>query len=286
MLVSSFAFHDASLDAPLKEIAEATGFPTDLAISAGRIDPIKRRVTYGSFRGGKSFYPASVVKLFYMAALEDAFARGSLRLTKELDRSETDMIRESINDATGLVLETITDTTGGPELAPRPLKAWMKKRERVDDWLKARGFTGVLARQKTWNEGPYGRERQGYGPKFELRNAMTAESGLQMIAGIDLGIWHAAPQRERMLTLLSRRDSKEAQSQVTGFIGETIPKTWPIYSKAGWTSTVRHDLLITETPKGERLVLCILTKGHSPDETLVGKLGLAVLRRLVPESLP
>lgn len=170
MLVSTFAFRDPALDAPLKEIADTTGFPDDIALAVGRLDPVKRRVTYGSFRGGQSFYAASVVKLFYMAALEDAFARGSLKLTPELDRAETDMIRESTNDASALVLDTLTDTTGGPELSPKALRTWMRKRKRVDEWLKSRGFTGVVARQKPWNEGPYGRERQGYGPNFELRN--------------------------------------------------------------------------------------------------------------------
>ena len=247
-------------------------------------------MVFGSFRGGESFYPASVVKLFYLAALEDALARKTLRLTPELGRAETDMIRESTNDATGLVLETLTDTTGGPELPAKELKAWMRKRNRVNEWLTARGFTGVNANQKTWNEGPYGREKQGYGPKMELRNAMTAESGLQMMAAIDLGIWHAKPQRTRMMDLLDRRANQTGAGandyQTKGFVGGDLPAAWPLYSKAGWTSATRHDVLITETPGGQRLVLCVLTKGHSADEALVGRLGLAAIRRLAPGSLP
>lgn len=107
-----------------------------------------------------------------------------------------------------------------------------------------------------------------------------------MMAAIDLGIWHPAPQRARMLDLLDRRKAGANDYQASAFIGGALPTSWPFYSKAGWTSTVRHDLLVTETPSRERLVLCVLTKGHSTDEVLVGKLGLAVLRRLVPEALP
>ncbi|RYG40951.1 hypothetical protein EON79_21685 [bacterium] len=284
--VQAFARHDPALDAPLREIAEASGFPDDLAFAAGRIDPKTRTVTYGAFQGEAGFYPASVVKLFYMAKLEDEIAKGKIRLTPELDRAETDMIRESVNDATGLVLETITDTAGGPELAPKALEAWMRKRARVNDWLTTRGFTGVNARQKTWNEGPYGRERQGYGPGMELRNVMTAVSGLQMMTAIDLGLWHPAAQCERMLGLLNRRDPKATGNQVAGFVGEVLPKEWPLWSKAGWTSAVRHDLLVTVTPKGDRLVLAILTKGHAGDERLVGTLGKAILKSLAPDALP
>ena len=286
ILVSSFARHDPALDTPLREIAEATGFAGDVAIAAGKIDSTARTVTYGQYRGEQSFYPASVVKLFYLAKLEDDIAVRKLRLTPELERAETDMIRESVNDATGLVLETITDTTGGPELPPKALAEWMRRRERVNDWLGARGFTGVNARQKTWNEGPYGRERQGYGPTMALRNAMTAVSGLGMIAGIDLGLWHGATGRERMMSLLNRRDPKATGNQVTGFVGEVLPQEWPLWSKAGWTSAVRHDVLVTVTPGGERLVLAILTQGHAGDERLVGRLGKAIIQRIAPEALP
>ncbi len=286
--VSSFVRRDAALDAPLAAVAAESGFPGDVALAAGRLDERTGTVTLGAYRGGERLYPASVVKLFYLACLEDAFARGTLKPTPELRRAEEDMIRRSTNDATALVLDTLTGTTGGPELPPRALRAWMARRGAVDAWLAARGFTGVIARQKPWNEGPYGRERQGYGPKREWTNAATAEACLATMAGIALGVWHAPEARTRMLGLLDRRRTlaagEEPDEQATGFLAGALPKSWRVWSKAGWTSAVRHDVALLKTPAGAQWVLVVMTKGHSGDETLVGRLGLAAMRRLAPEA--
>ena len=285
--VSSFVRRDARLDAGLRDVADASGLGDAVALALGKLDEGSGTVTFGSYRGSVALYPASVVKLFYLACLEDHIARGELRATDELRRAEQDMIRQSTNDATALVLDTLTGTTGGPELASAALKAWMTKRAAVDRWLDARGFDGVIARQKPWNEGPYGREKQGYGPKNEWRNAATAESCLALMAGIALGKWHPPESRTRMLDLLNRRRQptagEEPDYQATTFLAARLPKSWGVWSKAGWTSEVRHDVALVRPPSGPRWVVVVMTKGHSGDETLVGRLGRSALQRLAPD---
>src|SRR4030095_5364834 len=82
----------------------------------------------GSHRGKEQIYPASVVKLFYLAAAHHQIATGELKSTAELERALHDMIVESSNDATHYVVDALTGTTDGPELDEPALAEWMQKR--------------------------------------------------------------------------------------------------------------------------------------------------------------
>src|SRR6476646_8842748 len=58
------------------------------------------RPVAGSFRGGERVYPASVIKLFYLAAIHRWMEDGKAQDTAELRRAMKDMIVESYNEAT------------------------------------------------------------------------------------------------------------------------------------------------------------------------------------------
>src|SRR3954469_8598940 len=70
-----------------------------------------------SFRGAEPIYPASVVKLFYLAAAHRWMEDGRLKETEEFDRGLKDMIVESSNDATHYVLDSLTGVSNGAELS-------------------------------------------------------------------------------------------------------------------------------------------------------------------------
>src|SRR5262249_37625018 len=72
---------------------------------------------WASHRGEAGTYPASVVKLFYLAAAHHQIETGALKETPELDRALHDMIVSSSNDATHYVVDVLTGTTAGPDLA-------------------------------------------------------------------------------------------------------------------------------------------------------------------------
>ena len=127
-------------------------------------DPAARK--FGSFRGDAPIYPASVVKLFYLAAAHRWMEDGKLRDSEELQRALRDMIVESSNDATHYVLDAVTDTTSGPELPEPEMRAWGEKRNAVNRYFTSLGYIQINAVQKPWCEGPYGRERQGAGTEF------------------------------------------------------------------------------------------------------------------------
>ena len=86
----------------------------------------------GSHRGGEQIYPASVIKLFYLAAAHRWMEEAKLTDTPELRRAMSDMIVHSYNEATHYVLDVLTGTTSGPELPEAEIKEWFDKRNAVN----------------------------------------------------------------------------------------------------------------------------------------------------------
>src|SRR5215207_6418844 len=139
-----------------------------------------------SFRGAEPIYPASVVKLFYLAAAHRWLEDGRLKESEELTRGLRDMIVDSSNDATAFVLDSLTGVSSGAELSPAELKEWGEKRHAVNRYYASLGYTvgppgGINVNQKPWCEGPYGRERQFLGPKFENRNKLTTDATAHLV---------------------------------------------------------------------------------------------------------
>lgn len=250
--------------------------PEDLAISLIVLGSNGTKSPIYHVNGDQNMYPASVVKLFYAGYLVTLLDGKSLKLSSELERATKDMLFESSNDATGLILDVVTDTTGGAELNPKDLENWMYKRQAVNRWLERKGYSGQNACQKTWNEGPYGREKQGYGPNMELRNSLDANACVRMMAEFALDEV-ASPEQCRWARqfMLRKVDDKgvEAGGQTKGFIGEALPKSWEWYSKAGWAYKVRHDVAYVKPPKGHPFVLCIFSDNHGSNEALLPFIG-------------
>lgn len=237
----------------------------------------------GSYRGDVAMYPASVVKLFYIAYGAHLLDGKRLTMTPELERGFKDMIVESSNDATALVLDAVTGTTGGPELSEPELKGWMEKRRAVNRWLEGFGFKGINANQKTWNEGPYGRERQGYGPNFEYRNSLTPDSCVQLLSLISSEKLVSKERTDWILGYMKREivaDSKNADGQSKGFTGSILPSGYKLWSKAGWTSTVYHDLALVETPDGRKAIIAVFCKGHASNTKIIPFMAKETLKAI------
>ena len=97
---------------------------------------------WGSYHGETAFYPASVCKLFYLNAAQAWMESGKLQETPELDRAIHDMIVSSSNDATQLVVDMLTGTTGGPEMTPEEMKPWLDKRNAVNRYYSGARLSG------------------------------------------------------------------------------------------------------------------------------------------------
>lgn len=231
-------------------------------------------------RGDEPFYPASLVKLFYLAYLEH---RQGGALSAEIERAAEDMIRVSSNDATGLIIDVLTDTTGGPELEPDELAGWMNKRQAINRWFASLRYQGVMACQKTWNEGPYGRERQGYGQDRHLRNSLTANACNRLMTEISRGTILDFAACDRMLARLARanpRDDVAADFQARAFIGRAIGTGVRLWSKAGFVETERHDIARVVAPDGRQAILTIFTRNGTRKPDVIPYLAQQIFREL------
>jgi hypothetical protein len=85
-----------------------------------------------------------------------------------------------------------------------------------------------------------------------------------------------------MLKLLQREPFKKpnADEQATAYTGAGLPAGAKLWSKAGWTSTARHDAALVELPNGGRFVLVTFTTGHSKDREIIPFVTRGVVERL------
>lgn len=228
-------------------------------------------LVYGSpirgfnYRGGEVFYPASVVKLFYLVAVQEWLKRGMIANSTELDRAIRDMIIDSSNDATSLVVDVLTGTTSGPELSRNAFLTWQSQRNLVNRYFKSLRWPElepINVNQKTWADGPYGREKAFLGSLRENQNRLTTDAVSRLFHHIVMG---NAANSTLMMDLLFRSlppsvSDLEEEDQITGFLGEGLPSTAKLWSKAGWTSWVRHDSAYIELPHHPPYLLVVFTR--------------------------
>ena len=238
--------------------------------------------TTASFRGNERVYPASVVKLFYLVAVHRWLEDKKIQGTDELKRAVRDMIVDSSNEATQYVVDVLTHTTGGYELSPKEMKEWQFKRDAVNRYYSSLGFTNINTNQKTFCEDAYGREKVSRGPSGENRNKLTTDATARLLAEIVTGRAVTPARSAQMLELLKRDFSgsaKDKDDQGHGFTGIALQgmdgaKLW---SKAGWTSTTRHDAAYIELPNGARFVLVTFTIDHANEREIIPTVARVVL---------
>lgn len=235
-----------------------------------------------SFRGNERVYPASVVKLFYLAAVHRWLADKKIEETDELKRAVRDMIVDSSNEATQYVLDVLTQTTGGFELPAKEMEQWQYKRNAVNRYYSSLGYTNINVNQKTFCEDAYGRERVSRGANGENRNKLTTEATARLLSEIATGRAISPTHSAQMMELLKRDfagSSKDNDDQGHGFTGIALQgkngaKLW---SKAGWTSTTRHDAAYVELPNGAKFVLVTFTTDHANEREIIPTVARLVI---------
>jgi beta-lactamase class A len=238
---------------------------------------------WANFRGDVQIYPASVVKMFYMAALERQLEDGKITSSKELERGLKDMIVDSSNEATQYILDVLTGTSSGSEMPAKEFTEWSYKRNTVNRFYSSLCYDRINVNQKTHCEDAYGREQQFRNYKGENRNMLTTNATARLLAEIVTGRIAAPERTQKMMDLMKRNpfvETKDTDDQASGFTGKAlINKKMTdarLWSKAGWTSKSRHDAAYIETPDGLKFVLVIFTENHAterePIPTIAGKI--------------
>lgn len=239
----------------------------------------KHQVRGFSYRGVERIYPASVVKLFYLVAIHEWLETGMTPTSAELDRAIRDMIVNSSNDATSLIVDILSGTTSGPELSSDPFETWKFQRNIINRYFQSLNWQeleSINVNQKTWGDGPYGRERDFLGEMMENRNMLTTHAIARLLHTIIGGIAVSSRRSQTMMQLLKRSlaptdPTDDEENQVTGFLGAGLPQDAHLWSKAGWTSQVRHDAAYIEIPNQRPYLLVVFTEGkaHSKNHTIL-----------------
>ena len=274
----------AVLKAAVDEVTAKHSFkPGELAASL--IDlRAPNKLLIADVNGETRLYTASVVKMFYMAALQRQIEDGKITPTKEMDRGLRDMIVDSSNDATGYILDVLTDTSSGAELPQKEFELWQYKRNRVNRFFASLSYQNININQKTFCEDAYGIEQQSRAYKGQNRNMLTTNATARLLAEIALRRFVNEPRSNAMLELLSRdwsKPSDDPDSQAVAFTGKALidnkmtgTKLW---SKAGWTSRSRHDAAYVETPDGLKFVLVVFTENHANERDAIPQIATLVM---------
>jgi len=241
-----------------------------------------KRPATASFRGNERVYPASVVKLFYLVATHRWLEDKKIEQTPELTRAVRDMIVDSSNEATQYVLDVLTHTTGGYELPPKEMEEWQYQRNAVNRYFSSLGYTNINVNQKTFCEDAYGRERVSRGPNGENRNKLTTDATARLLMEIVTGKIANTVRTAAMMELLKREytgTSSDTDDQGRGFTGIALQgrEGFRLWSKAGWTSTTRHDVAYVEMPDGGKFVLATFTTNHSNDREIIPTVARVVI---------
>ena len=279
---------DSAMQAQLKGLLDRLaaerrpGLHNSVAISWVRYDCSDPTPGSGSGAGWSDqriLFPASVVKLVYALAAEEWLQRDLLPEADELRRAMRDMIADSSNDATSLVLDLLTGTTSGPSLLGESWQTWQQQRHLVNDWLQGLGWEElekVNCCQKTWGDGPYGRERDFYGVGLGNRNALTTAATARLLESVMTDALVSPLACKRLRQLLSRsidlmQRKADPENQVDGFLGEGLPVGSRLWSKAGWMSQARHDAAWWSLQGGRPMLLVVFTQGRdrANDTTLL-----------------
>jgi len=254
---------------------------TELSITLIDLRDLKRPVT-ASFHGDERIYPASVVKLFYLVAVHRWLEDKKIEQTPELTRAVRDMIVDSSNEATQYVVDVLTHTTGGYELPPKEMEEWQHQRNAVNRYFSSLGYTNINVNQKTFCEDAYGRERVSRGPNGENRNKLTTDATARLMMEIATGKAANAMRTAAMMELLKRDytgQSSDPDDQGHGFTGIALQGRpgFRLWSKAGWTSTTRHDVAYIETPDGAEFVLATFTTNHANEREIIPTVARVII---------
>jgi len=272
---------DGAVESVLKQFAPQGLVSNELAVTLVDLNDAARPA-WASYRGNERIYPASVIKLFYLVAAHRWMEDGKLKDTEELRRAMKDMIVDSLNEATGYVVDMLTDTTSGAEMPPAEFEAWLAKRQVVNHYFTSLGYQNINVNRKTWCEGPYGREKQlANQPPPDNRNWLTTQATARLLTEIVTGR-AVTPERCKQMMALHERQPFDPDGNVQSreYTGAVLPAGSKLWSKAGWTSEVRHDAAYVELPTGEKFILVTFTVGHSKDKEIVPAVARVVLAGL------
>jgi len=281
----------------LVNIAEEKGLPTG-PLSISLIDVSNQDIhTFAGYQSQVLRYPASVSKLFWMAAFYGAVEEGLIDDESKFHGDLRSMMQKSHNDSASKILDAITDSKSGVKLEGEKLNAWLEKRKSVNEFFQKAGYQGLIVSTKNYpryspsQTGPVGRDRQlrKENGKF-LRNLISTDHASRLMYEIYTRQAVSPKFSTRMAYLLTRDLTPEVWQNdpyngVKGFLAESLPPSSVYFgSKVGFTSKHRMDVAFVRTLDDRAIyILAIFAEdaAYATDEEIFPKLSRHVYDRMM-----
>jgi hypothetical protein len=204
-------------------------------------------------------------------------------------RGLRDMIVDSSNEATQYIFDVLTDTSSGAEVPHKEFLLWQYRRNRVNRYFAAMGYSNINVNQKTFCEDAYGIEQQSRNYKGENRNMLTTNATARLLAEIVTGRLANKDGTAKMMDFMKRdpfSTGADANSQAVEYSGRALAELnlsgAKLWSKAGWTSRSRHDAAYVELSDSRKFIIVVFTEDHAGDKNFIP----AVVKNLVVQMNP
>ncbi len=226
-----------------------------------------------SYRGVELANPGRLVQLFYIVAMHVWLEQGMAQSSPEIVRAMADMLTDGSNDATSYIVDVLSGTTSGPAIPEGPFETWQSQRNIMNRYFQQLGWPELRAinlNQKTWSEGPYGREREFLGKTFDNQNQLTTEAIARLLHSIIGGVSVSSKRSQAIMDLMRRVITPE-EPAITGLIGASLPTTAKLWSKSSSTGSTASssscDAAYIETDETHPYLLVIVAEGAAKAET-------------------
>jgi hypothetical protein len=212
-------------------------------------------------------YPASVIKLFWMTALYAQLEQGILPNKAVFEPYLHQMIGQSDNEASSVILDQITATQSWSKskLNNSDFQRWLDRRNQVNYFFAGAGYNNININQKVFPipylniQEPKGTDLQMRGdPKAPIRNKVTAQHAARLMYEIVNNQAVSPLASQAMVNWLTRdlnptvwKNITEYFNPIRGFLGESLPSNTKLVSKAGWTSGSRNEVAFIATKDGK-----------------------------------
>lgn len=265
---------------PSKDLQEIVDELVNMAVDQGRptdkLSITLINVKSGEVAGYKQQelrFPASVLKMFWMAYVYGGLAQGILPDETGFNMDLFRMIQQSSNDSASRIIDAVTGTKSGEKLSDEEYQNWKQRRMFLTDFFRKAGYDGIVLSQKTLStaERPKGREGQMWDdPQEQIRNKISSEHAARLMYEIVMGEAISPESSQKMLTWLARDLSPEGKEDtnrfggfnpIKGFFGEPLPEDIDFASKAGWTSSGRHEVAFVRTRDGKTAYILSVLAG-------------------------
>ncbi|MDD9899284.1 MAG: hypothetical protein OXU45_09845 [Candidatus Melainabacteria bacterium] len=267
----------------IKETVKGSHDP-DINVSIALYPLDKEPLIYHHYeQQDQRYHPASLIKLFHayiakykiqsnaadfaLEKIKDPESFASANHMDDVYAAIDAALRESDNDALSYLMDYNSGVSSGPRLDEAGLEVFKNARHQISEFFHERGYSKQLNLPgKCFSFAPYGREKQLSLEEEGLgRNAILIQDVVQIMMALRADFPELFVSIKREL-----EDDSDIQTQfIARGLREDKDQIKEYFSKAGWTSMVRHDAALIKTNDNKEIIMVIMTKNLSQFEDLI-----------------